>query len=169
VDAILPAVKKKGISDMNKLILIAGCFMLVSCTGKKSPTSTVNAFFEAVKKGDQSGLMAYLQKKDREFLEKMESRQAGKQSLMPAEGADYSIGDETINGETAMVAVTVVQAGKQKTERRRLVQEDGQWRIDLFPDEYLQMIGQTEGLQRALGKNTRKGPEKGTAGKGSTR
>jgi len=157
---------------MKKLIPILSGFILVSCTGATSPSGVVKAFLEAGRKGDRSVFMNCLRQRDRELLEKQEAKQGGKQGLtpglIPPEGADYRIGEETIVGETATVSVLAVQDGKEKTRQMRLVREGGRWKIALIPDEMLRMLDGVERM-KTLGTGGAGGPGTGKPGSTSTR
>jgi len=138
---------------------VLGIFGLVSCTGgTSSPSGTVKAFMEAGKAGDKSGFMKCVESKDRKFFEKMEAKQPGR--MMDPMGArkdlQYSVGEEKISGDTATVKVTVKDSGNEKTEELKLVKEDGQWKIDLIPDDMMKMVEGMEGAMKTIGADAKK-------------
>ena len=143
------------------LVLLAGS--LVSCS-RSSPSGTVTAFMEAGKAGNKDAAMQYLQSKDREFLKKMEAKQPSGKEFGAPKGASYRIGEEKIDGETATVKVQLTEGGQEKTQELKLVRESGQWKIDLVPDEMLQMMegmmkGMNEGAMKELGEKLKKAVE----------
>ncbi len=109
------------------LALILG-LMLAGChNDQRAAETTVRNFMEASKTGDKNGVNATLTTKARE---KMQSGTGTNMATQKAgSSADYTIGETTVNGDTAQVPVTVNNNGREQQMTMKLRREDGEWRI----------------------------------------
>lgn len=143
------------------LLLPVCLFCLLSCGSDfSSPSGTMETFLKAAQDGDEETYLLCLEKSDREWIQEL-SEKAGKEEdesqHLPDEDSieDYSIGEEKIDGDKATVKVTATTEGKEQTTTFNLVKVDGEWKIDMIPDELKKMGEVFEGF----GKEFEKGME----------
>ena len=127
--------------------LLASCALFSCSRSPNTPAGTVEAFYDAGKRGGQQGFLEYVQDKDREFLEKM--RKPLGAAKVPEKMGDFSyrIVDEKVSGDTATVKVALKYEGKEDTQELKLVREGGRWKVDLIPDEAFEGM---KALQRQM-------------------
>jgi len=131
-------------------------FFLLSCGSDfSSPTNTVETFLNAAKDKDEETYLSCLEKRDREWIDEM-SKKSGKKDeesdFLTDEDSptDYEIGEEKIDGDKATVEVTTESKGKKEKATISLVKEDGDWKIDMIPEELKSFGDMMEGMGKEL-------------------
>lgn len=135
---------------MKKIILglcmLAGLAACNTHADMGSPTGTVDAMFTAMKNGNMDDIKKFITKKDVQFLESaenlMNSVDADAIAKMKAKMGDefkdkvkdvkYTLKNEKIDGDKAIVDAEVTEDGKTDTHNFNLVKEDGTWKISLL-------------------------------------
>jgi len=126
---------------------LAIAILAVGCKGNiDSPTSTVTAFLETVKKGDIDGLKKYITKKDISYMQIAEAGESLAKSfgsnvdikeemkkafIEKSKNVTYDIKGEKIDGDKAEVSVEIKQNGEVSSHPFKLEKEDGAWKISL--------------------------------------
>jgi Domain of unknown function (DUF4878) len=130
----------------NLFVLLTASILLFSCNNSNtsSPTNAINAFLDAMKKGDQTAFKSMLTKKDVEVMEAAEkmaksmglsdetTKQMKDEYILKAKSATYTIKSEKVEGDKATVDVEIKDADKTDTQQFNLVKENGAWKISLF-------------------------------------
>jgi hypothetical protein len=123
---------------------------LVSCGPEPgSPEAAVEAFLDACQDGDEPAMFAVIQASDRELLRKLRD-QGGQHSFGPGAGFDYEIGDIRTRGVTATCEVRLSKDGEEETQSLALIKEEGQWRVDLVPDEMVPLFEGLDGMMESM-------------------
>jgi ketosteroid isomerase-like protein len=127
------------------VLVIAVTFF--SCSNNtSSPSNTVNAFFNTMKKGDMNEFKTLVTKSDVQLIEMAEkfAKAFGvndKDSAMDkmkaemmekAKDISFTIKDEKIEGDKATVNVEVKDKDKTETRPFSLLKEEGKWKISLL-------------------------------------
>ncbi|MBP6432464.1 MAG: DUF4878 domain-containing protein [Ferruginibacter sp.] len=121
--------------------------ILFSCSNNtSSPSNTVNAFFNTMKKGDVNEFKTLVTKSDVQLIEMAEKfakafgvndkdsamNKMKAEMIEKSKDISYSIKDEKIEGDKATVTVEVKDKDKTETNPFSLVKEDGKWKISLL-------------------------------------
>jgi hypothetical protein len=112
---------------------------MVSCAGSSTPTSKAEAYLDDMKAGDYAAVIEHLHFKkamtdqDKQQLATMLEEKGQKSIEKDGAIASYEIISETISedGTTATVESLIkYEGGKEKTETIKLVNVDGEWKVD---------------------------------------
>lgn len=134
---------------MKKMLLIVWIVAaVVSCSApdSNSPKAVVSAFIEASRQGDIDGIKKYITSRDVKLLEfgqrfmgMIDSTQQNEMKAKVSQelkdkvsGTSIEVGAEKINGDTAMVEVSVFKNNKKETHPFSLKKENGAWKISLL-------------------------------------
>jgi hypothetical protein len=96
-------------------------------------------------------MMQYVEQGDREFLEELKSKGKEGQKFEPPPGMTFTVGEMKVEGDTATVMVTGTKDGKEETQQFKLIKQDGEWKIDLIPDEAKKMLENMDKMMRGMG------------------
>lgn len=108
------------------LLLAVGGTLLGCKSDQSAATETARQFMEAAQKGDAQALKATLTTKARE---KMNAGTSSRLNLKKNGTGDYTLGQATVDGDTAQVPMTVKQEGKETQGHVKLRREEGQWKV----------------------------------------
>ncbi|MBL0146857.1 MAG: DUF4878 domain-containing protein [Chitinophagaceae bacterium] len=131
---------------MKKILsVLALSIVLFSCkTNSSGPSGAVNAFLDAMKKGDVTSIKKFVTKSDIQMLEMAESiaKTFGNEKdatdklknefIEKSKDVSFTVKDEKIEGDKASVNVDVKEKDKTTTQTFKLVKEDGVWKISLL-------------------------------------
>lgn len=117
------------------------CMALLSCTGKKadvderfsSPKKVYALWLEASLKGDIPATMEYQTRASQKFMDMQAKNRdifIGKMVQAAAVFNSYSITDERVSGERAVVVIRNAKSGDAITVPFRY--EEGGWKVDLI-------------------------------------
>jgi hypothetical protein len=130
---------KKILGFLFFVVLLAGCK-----TDTSSPKGTVNAFIEAMKKGDLETVKKLITKSDVSMLnfaesmaknfgsDKNMSEKIKTEFIEKSKTVSYAVKDEKVDGNNAEVYVEIKENDKTTTQPFKLVKEDGSWKISLI-------------------------------------
>lgn len=85
---------------------------------------TARAFLEAAQRGDKEATKTTLTKKARENVDSGNGVKIEKQ-----EKHDFTVGQATVEGDTAQVPVTFQENGQEKSIKLKLRREENEWRV----------------------------------------
>jgi len=111
---------------MPRVLILAGVSALVflgGCGDLTPPEDTVRSFLEAVRAGDDDGIVRCL-------VEKEQGPMYHALGIRFPDGG-YRLGETTIDGDTARVAVAITVGGRTTELDMILAREDEGWRINL--------------------------------------
>lgn len=108
-------------------------------TSGESPKEVAHKYMEASVNLDVDTAYSLLSQEDKEVydLEAMREEAEATMGQMAEADISYEIGEETINGDNATVAVTVIvrdsESGESQdfTDNLNLVKENGEWKVSL--------------------------------------
>ena len=127
------------VSLFTAFVLLTGCK-----SDTASPKGTVNAFFEAMKKGDIETVKKLITKSDLSFITMAEgfSKMAGKEMditekmksefIEKSKNVSFNIKDEKIEGDKADVTVEIKENEKTTSQVFKLLKEEGNWKLSLM-------------------------------------
>lgn len=108
------------------LLLAVGGTLLGCRSDQSAATETARQFMEAAQKGDEQALKATLTTKARE---KMNAGTSSRLNLKKNGTGDYTLGQATVDGDTAQVPMTLKQSDKETQGHVKLRREEGQWKV----------------------------------------
>ena len=127
---------------LSVLMIMATAFIVASCDTKPAPSETVDAAYKALLQKDYEAYASHISfayagdEKAQESARSMTVTMVKKvmEGGMGEEAdpiANYEIGKETINGDSATVEVTTTtKKGKKETQTLNLIWEKDKWMID---------------------------------------
>jgi hypothetical protein len=133
--------------------------LMVGCKGDGgSPTSTVTAFMEAMKKGDIEAVKKLITKNDLSLFTMMETmaksfgntemvEKIKNEFIEKSKNVSLTIKDEKIDGDKATVNVDIKENDKTITRPIQLLKEDGSWKVSLQSTGGLGMPGSNPNMQ----------------------
>ncbi|MCC6443261.1 MAG: DUF4878 domain-containing protein [Armatimonadetes bacterium] len=121
---------RRGASPANVLLAVVLAVLVLGGGGwwwthRSSPDSTVQAFMEAVKRGDSKSIMDMVTSESRQLPEQMI------QSANPFKDFTYKIESSQAQGDQATVGISVTIMGKSISQQLTLHKEGGAWKIDI--------------------------------------
>lgn len=112
---------------MGLILLLAVGGTLLGChNDQRASEDTARSFMEAAQKGDEQALKATLTTKARE---KLNAGTSSRLNLKKNGAGDYTLGQATVDGDTAQVPMTLKREGKETKGHIKLRREEGQWKV----------------------------------------
>lgn len=138
---------------LNTLVVAGTVLAVVGCGRARSPKDAFEEFVAAAQSGDESKMIAYLDKATgsamRELLAIMKDTGADKKNPMDAFKGAFSYGEQKIDGDKATLEVTK----DGKTQTIAFTKEDGAWKISI-PElqQGVKMLKGFKAMADAMGK-----------------
>ncbi|MBN1288376.1 MAG: DUF4878 domain-containing protein [Actinobacteria bacterium] len=130
--------------------MIFGGVAVIGCGGGgggkgDSPKQVAQKFMEGLADNDVDGYLALVTEGSKKGVDVEDmKKQTAEYEKQQTEKIEFKVGEEKIDGDKALVDVTVIQQGMEMTMKWTLLKENGVWRVDLTTEPIMEG---TEGIE----------------------